>query len=844
MTLKTLNVADTNLLSGSSELIRQALMGYFVNEESGFRDQEVEVNSIITQIGSAPDTIRKVDTFSLINSIKFASRLYGSSDEQNIRSDEEWKRYVIGGTFGTTTYPGIYDDNIYFDHRVRIGLPLYQDEIVNSSDTISGYSRAEYYKRYERYQANLNFIESEHLIPNYYFLFSPDTNGSDIEMFVNLEGSLGTDEAETIFSYIDNGNASVPRYEYSNISQYLNVDYTNHSYTDELKETLQNKLQNIIFLDAEETTLDEANSDSIQSSFASFDNDIVNKVFSLMPMSNHIYFDTDYSNARNSIGVLIIQNDYRPLFLKTLKEAFTGEIDLKPTMVDFALDNRNSKSTSTNALNVIDLPQMLIYNLRNLDSQTNNCVFFNDDSEVVRATFDTDGTYRFVNSEIITNTLNDVVGFMNNRFGTMKRESLEDFLNYCLEGQKYHETLAYRIQKIGGPPTGDSRTENTLQNFWFFNTADAIQYIDTQVRYDTDYTYKIFSYVAIQGFKYRLSDLLLTRQIATAVAQEEDRPTEHCLEFYDPLTNETTANLFEPDSVILENSLASNAQVKTDRRYLSDLNLSIEPSLKIVEVPIQEKTFRIVDNPPNDLIATPMQPKDQSQTLMFFLSYDTFSPDTVMYPTTLTTEDVENKENYLQGNDLLADDHIQYESVSRPVTFEVYRLEQKPSSYQDFENNLRKSINLVILDQDRVKLDATFIERVGANKKYYYTFRVVNENGVAGEFTPIFESELINDGGYIYAEFNQLTAEELIEDQISQPLMSFKKLFNVVPNIQHLILNSQDVDFTDSAFNQVENFGLGAANDKIWGKTFKIRLTSNKTGKKIDLNIKFNKMQG
>jgi len=74
--------------------------------------------------------------------------------------------------------------------------------------------------------------------------------------------------------------------------------------------------------------------------------------------------------------------------------------------------------------------------------------------------------------------------------------------------------------------------------------------------------------------------------------------------------------------------------------------------------------------------------------------------------------------------------------------------------------------------------------------------------------------------------------------------LSFKKLFNVVPNIQHLILNSQDVDFTDSAFNQVEAFDLGTADDKIWGKTFKIRLTSNKTGKKIDLNIKFNKMQG
>jgi hypothetical protein len=139
-----------------------------------------------------------------------------------------------------------------------------------------------------------------------------------------------------------------------------------------------------------------------------------------------------------------------------------------------------------------------------------------------------------------------------------------------------------------------------------------------------------------------------------------------------------------------------------------------------------------------------------------------------------------------------------------------------------------------------------FTERVRPNQKYYYTFRAINENGIAGEFTPILESELINDGGYVYANFRQLTKEDLITDNISEPLMSFKKLFNVVPNIQHLLLQPNGADFTDSAFSQVENFSLGAEDneDKIWGKTFKLRLTSRKTGKKIDLNIKFNDSKG
>jgi hypothetical protein len=230
--------------------------------------------------------------------------------------------------------------------------------------------------------------------------------------------------------------------------------------------------------------------------------------------------------------------------------------------------------------------------------------------------------------------------------------------------------------------------------------------------------------------------------------------------------------------------------------------------------------------------------------LAFFLSYDTFSPNTVPYPTTLTAQDVQNEQDYLAANDLAEDDYTQSESVSMAETIEVYRLSEKPSSYQDFENNLRKSIDLRILKGDRIKLDTIFMERVRANQKYYYTFRVINENGIAGEFTPIFESELINDGGYVYADFNQLTKEDLITDDISEPLMSFKKLFNVVPNIQHLILDSTGVDFSDSAFDQVGNFVLGTAEDKIWDKTFKLRLTSKKTGKKIDLNIKFNNSKG
>jgi len=944
MTTKTINVADSNLISGSSELIRQALGGYWEPSDTTLTAIKTEQLSqqVITDFESNyAGTKEPVDPTSLIDSVRFASRLYGTSDTSKIRSDEEWKAYVVGGTFGAASYPGVYNEAIYFDHRTEIELPLFNSELTGA-DGITGKAVAGFYKQYDRYQSNLTSVASEHLIPNFYFLIDNGITDLDIAKMITLDGTIGDDyfnyvgfaqelkdeqpdllqdstttddsgttvdanvlyytevsdptsgSINTLFSSVAS-DKGVPRYSYNNIKDYLNVSYVNHTYQESTAQRLQTRLQNIMFLNP--GTLTAHNDKKIATDFSFLKDEKKQAVYSLMPMANDISFDVDDSTI--GLKQIIEANDYAPRFLKTLKEVFTNEIDLKPTPYSFTLEDTYNKGVAARQLNIVDLPEMLLYDYENLLSRTNNAFFYDNSSTEVKAAFDNTGVYRFVNSEIAINTLNDVVGIINTSF-TSRPQTLESFLNDPVENNKGHEVLAYRVQKIGGPPTGDSRTENTLQNFWFFNKGDAIKYVDTQVKYGIDYTYKIFSYVAVQGYKYRLSDLAVTRQIAT----EDDV---YCLEFYDPITGKTSVNIFSSDQTVgiettnernirlrqewqqevdtIAEQLASasesdipslveqlrilneedpraflvtssetdsapinpfftNAQLNSTIPYLADLNINVEPSLKIVEVPIQEKTFKILDNPPNDLIATPHHLKDQSNKLAFFLSYDTFSPNTVPYPVALTPQDDQNKADYLAANDLAEDDFTQSESVSMAETFEVYRLSRMPTSYQDFENNLRKSIDLRILKQGRIKLDAMFMERVRPNQKYYYTFRAINENGIAGEFTPIFEAELINDGGYIYGNFNQLTAEDLVTDNISEPLMSFKKLFNVVPNIQHLLMQPNEADFSDSAFSQVGKFGLGTAEDRIWGKTFKLRLTSKKTGKKIDLNIKFNDSKG
>ncbi len=103
----------------------------------------------------------------------------------------------------------------------------------------------------------------------------------------------------------------------------------------------------------------------------------------------------------------------------------------------------------------------------------------------------------------------------------------------------------------------------------------------------------------------------------------------------------------------------------------------------------------------------------------------------------------------------------------------------------------------------------------------------------------IYEAQLINDGGYLYAVFNTLLESDLEEKTYDKVSKQFKKVFQLQPNLKQLQFNSENIDFKQDAHTQINNLAVGTADDLIWDKTFKVRLTSKKTGRKIDLNITY-----
>ena len=323
---------------------------------------------------------------------------------------------------------------------------------------------------------------------------------------------------------------------------------------------------------------------------------------------------------------------------------------------------------------------------------------------------------------------------------------------------------------------------------------------------------------------------------------DTDHVDRQVLEFYDPYSDdEESASALYPsvgEYLAENNPYTTEAQVLSKNDYLADFNLTYQPTIKIIEVPLYSKTLRIQDNPCTGLEIQPFQVKDESRRIGFQLRNDTFQD--ALFPTMISDNDVTYKENYMSAKDLLDSDDVTQPTRAPIETIEVYRLSTRPTAMSDFDGALLKTINLKIKNSKYSYNGKTFTDRIPIDHKFYYLFRTRNALGVVGYLSPIYETELVNDGGYVFAVFNTIFESDLEEDNFIDLTRPIKKLLQLEPNYRQVELGFNDVDYTQTAESQIENVVVGSADDLIWDKTFKIRLMSKKTGKKIDLNITYN----
>lgn len=858
---KELRILDLNLFSGSEETMRTALGGYWevvsssegevlerVYYYSDSEDGEIDTpyNPFLYSAEANADLRETLSDEVIIPNSRFPVRLNGDAD--TIKDDNHWKTILLGGTFQGINYNAIYTDSTFDNSSITYERPYTKQEsnyifgnfVTNIADVTYDYNH--YLPQYQDYIKNL---DSELLIPNMYllnmFMVSEGETFDDfIENFVTLEGTYesAADLLVEQEEYVDTDGNFI-NMEDSLIYQYLSSSIVLTSLSASTTTHMKNRTKNIFF---DENIL----SDSTYSAMGTYTG--------MVPY--YIKFNFSASAGSTFVDYMTTYN-YSQKFMKTLKEAFNGEISITPTDLEHAVETTYYSgsanleqfsyiiNTENESYRQIDFMDSLLYSYRNFISTTNDCYFLGIPDIDRKAVMDASGSYRYVNSLNSLKMINSTVDYLSNE-DNFSIDSMSDL--FSLE-PKYKETLAYRIEKIGGAPTGDSQTQNVLQNFWFFNSADFMynsNFYDSQIKYNTDYTYKVYAYVLTVGCKYNFSDLALTRQIGQGVAiANEDDPANtiynSCLEFYNPLTDEVTEQLYSEETNLTDNVFATNAQIMSDGStdlYKADFYVNYEPTLKIVEIPIFSRTLRAMDHLPNQVNVIPYQMLDMSQRIGFSLHYEVFN-ETAKYPSTISSEDVTIKANYLNANNLLSGSYVPAESVSKQRYVEVYRTEEKPTNITDFDNNMITRVDLKEPSSLDIFSVQEYIQKIKANQKYYYLFRAVNEQGITGQLSEIYEAQLINDGGYIYSIFNILFEGDLEEEIFVNPFKDFKKLIQIQPNLAQTTLVTDDVDFGEIASSQMGSMAVGNADELIWDRQFKIRLTSQKTGKQIDLNFTY-----
>ena len=853
MDSKKTYIIDPDLFSGSSDLFRTSFGGFFITEEeqASFVATNLEIpteNIFDAVYYEQQQTV--ADYSNIIPNYTVPVRV--ASDGENLVSDQDWRAYILGGVFGEKEYNTKISNTQHEYINISYDFPYSMMEInsqnMNSvTDIVEiGY---DYRQHLQQYQNTISSFETEMYIPNYYILADLYLRATDKEEdiakiyssdLLNLV-SLGGDfeRPQTLFDLnMSEIPYSVPSFIKDNFTDIRknNTDLTK-KYLDSPQFSSPSDSKTIEWATTKQKGIlldSKAVDDTIQQ----------DPLYECLPYNIKINLTTKKSGE---FVENYIDTGFDSKLLSSLNNTFASEVGIVPEEKNY--NRSTSYSTVEDNLDVdkhevvsetyreVNYLDFLTY-CRDQYKNENSEFMFIGGKNINRVSAENAfGTYRHVGTSAAVKSILHAVSFLNDSTKT----NITNWDSFFGDSLGYNETIAYRIEKIGGSPSGDGRTQNALQNYWFINTPnqEVFDFFDNQIVNNRDYTYNIYAYVLSCGVKYEYSDLLLTRNLGC-----EDQSKEG-LEFYDPtqegynnqtrLFSGSETNGFDDSA---GGDYGTGAQIYTTHKYLADFNLKYEPELKIIEIPIYSKTLRVLDNPPNKINVKPYQILDDSQTICFDLYNGTFN--NLMFPSPITDSDQTYKDNYLNANDIADEQKINKPTVSELETIEIYKISKKPTSMRDFENNLYRTLNLTIENQRKyTRQYIKFSDQISTNTKYYYLFRAVNKNGTPGQATEIYETELINDGGYKFALFNTLTESELGEEKTINPSTAMKKLFQLKPKLDHLSLDTSEVDFNQTAESQIGNVKVGTADDLIWDKTFKTRLTSKKTGKKIDLNITY-----
>ena len=361
---------------------------------------------------------------------------------------------------------------------------------------------------------------------------------------------------------------------------------------------------------------------------------------------------------------------------------------------------------------------------------------------------------------------------------------VENYRSYTdvMQGKKaYNETLVYEIEKTSPD------NSQVIQRVFIPNLEKLtlLRYIDTQVKYDKEYTYEVFAHQFIVGTKY--------------------------------------------EYISFSNNIKDNFEATFDVQY--------SPSLKIARIPIFKKSARILD-------AAPLPPNVELVPYKgifteFLINLSGNSGDIEEMPIIITDADADFYKKYREARGIDEDAPIRFANDDASGRFEIYRTDVPPKSYEDFRTSLYAIAGAVDVASASMK------SKVETNRKYYYTFRAIDQHDNRSNPTPVYQVEIVENNGMMFF-ISSVYQFPTMEDKITHT-RTFQRFLKINPNMIQSLVNMEETFGTqkDGSVSNVasaysapdDRVILGKAEQDVWTKNFKIRVTSKHTGRKFDINL-------
>ena len=168
------------------------------------------------------------------------------------------------------------------------------------------------------------------------------------------------------------------------------------------------------------------------------------------------------------------------------------------------------------------------------------------------------------------------------------------------------------------------------------------------------------------------------------------------------------------------------------------------------------------------------------------------------------------------------------------MAYEIYRTTIKPKSYLDFSGQLLATVSTDVSEATPQKAtSATYEDLLSPNTKYYYAIRSRDVHDNLSYPSEVHQIEVVRNSGITYMTHEICEMNVKPKRNLSRGM---KRHIKISPAIDQSTVAPETLKKTHIELGNVK---LGTAEQTLWNKKFKMRITSKSTGRRAEVDFRF-----